>query len=185
VSLAWSARATLQKPATGLHSSILSAASPAVELICAFGPESRDLLPTVAETREAAAAQWKTFWTTGGAIDLSESKDPRWKELGALKEEVEKIWLPAARRIAESQNKDGKITPYSVSTVPLPDKVSGWNESYYKSAGDEYVKGTQMTPNDVFLRTRFRNMRWEGGDYVLRSKPYVVEHFVKPEPAKQ
>jgi 3-hydroxymyristoyl/3-hydroxydecanoyl-(acyl carrier protein) dehydratase len=24
---------------------------------------------------------WKQFWTTGGAIDLSQSKDPRWKEL--------------------------------------------------------------------------------------------------------
>jgi hypothetical protein len=104
---------------------------------------------------------------------------------GALKEEVEKNWLPAARRIAESQNTNGKITPYTVSTVALPDKLSGWNESYYKSAGDEYVKGTRMTPNDIFLRTRFRNMRWEGGEYVPRSKPYVAEPFAKPEPAKQ
>ena len=104
---------------------------------------------------------------------------------GGLKEEVEKNWLPAARRIAESQNKGGKVTPYTVSTVALPDKVSGWNESYYKTAGDEYTKGTQMTPDDIFVRTRFRNMRWEGGEYVPRSKPYVVEHFVKPEPAKQ
>ena len=104
---------------------------------------------------------------------------------GGLKEEVEKNWLPAARRIAESHGKDGKASPYTVSTVALPDKVSGWNESYYKTAGDEYTKGTQMTPDDIFVRTRFRNLRWEGGEYVPRSKPHVVERFVKPEPAKQ
>jgi hypothetical protein len=38
-------------------------------------------LPTVAKTQRAVAAHWKTFWSTGGAIDLSQSKDPRWKEL--------------------------------------------------------------------------------------------------------
>jgi protein-glucosylgalactosylhydroxylysine glucosidase len=29
----------------------------------------------------AAVDHWKTFWSTGGAIDLSQSTDPRWKEL--------------------------------------------------------------------------------------------------------
>jgi hypothetical protein len=103
---------------------------------------------------------------------------------GSLKEEVEKTWLPAAKRISATQNKDGKSTPYTVSTIALPDKVSGWNESYYKSAGDEYVKGTSMTPDDLFIKTRFKNMRWEGGEFVPRSKPYVAEKFVKPEAAK-
>lgn len=103
---------------------------------------------------------------------------------GSLKEEIEKNWLPAAKRISATQNKDGKSTPYTVSTVALPDKVSGWNESYYKSAGDEYVKGTSMTPDDLFIKTRFKNMRWEGGEVVPRSKPYVAEKFVKPEAVK-
>jgi cephalosporin-C deacetylase-like acetyl esterase len=103
---------------------------------------------------------------------------------GGMKEEVEKNWLPAAKRISESQNKGGMNTAYTVSTRALPDKVSGWNESYYKSGGDEYTKGTNMTPDDVFVKTRFKNMRWEGGKYVPRSKPYVEEKFVKPDPAK-
>ena len=30
---------------------------------------------------EITSNHWKDFWTTGGAIDLSESRDPRWKEL--------------------------------------------------------------------------------------------------------
>ena len=33
------------------------------------------------EVAYAAARNWKGFWTSGGAIDLSGSKDPRWKEL--------------------------------------------------------------------------------------------------------
>ena len=31
--------------------------------------------------RTACAARWESFWRSGGAIDLSASKDPRWKEL--------------------------------------------------------------------------------------------------------
>ena len=30
---------------------------------------------------DANAQSWKTFWSTGGALDLSGSKDPRWREL--------------------------------------------------------------------------------------------------------
>jgi hypothetical protein len=29
----------------------------------------------------ASAARWESFWRSGGAIDLSASRDPRWKEL--------------------------------------------------------------------------------------------------------
>jgi hypothetical protein len=33
------------------------------------------------QTQSLAAEYWKNFWSTGGAIDLSESTDPRWEEL--------------------------------------------------------------------------------------------------------
>jgi len=33
------------------------------------------------ETREKCGNHWTQFWATGAAIDLSQSKDPRWKEL--------------------------------------------------------------------------------------------------------
>ena len=42
-------------------------------------------LPTFAQTELASVKHWADFWQGGGAIDLSESKDPRWKE---LKEEL-------------------------------------------------------------------------------------------------
>lgn len=38
-------------------------------------------LPDAAGTIDNTAAHWKQFWTTGGAIDLSESTDPRADEL--------------------------------------------------------------------------------------------------------
>jgi hypothetical protein len=53
-----------------------------IEFVAAFSqsPLSANL-PKAAATRTVAAAMWKNFWSTGGAIDLSQSEDPRWKEL--------------------------------------------------------------------------------------------------------
>ena len=92
--------------------------------------------------------------------------------------------MPGALRVAGRVNKDGKNSAYSVNIGALPEKVSGWNESYYKSAGDEYTRSTTMTKNDLIVKTRFRNMRWEGGEYVQRSKPYIAEKYVNPETVK-
>lgn len=38
-------------------------------------------LPSFTQTLSATTNYWKNYWTEGGMIDLSESKDPRWKEL--------------------------------------------------------------------------------------------------------
>jgi hypothetical protein len=52
------------------------------EFVCGFSSKRlASAPPTVAETQAAAARHWASFWSTGGAIDLSESKDPRWMEL--------------------------------------------------------------------------------------------------------
>jgi hypothetical protein len=50
--------------------------------VCAYsaGPLP-EALPTSAETKTASGSRWEKHWSTGGAIDLSASKDPRWKEL--------------------------------------------------------------------------------------------------------
>lgn len=54
----------------------------ALEFVCAFSPKPiRDALPGFKQTRVDTREHWNQFWTTGGAIDLSESKDPRWREL--------------------------------------------------------------------------------------------------------
>ncbi len=51
------------------------------ELVCAFSSQVLETLPTVEETQLAAARHWPEFWQSGGAIDLSQSKDARWREL--------------------------------------------------------------------------------------------------------
>lgn len=52
-----------------------------LEGIVLFQEEKTTSLPKFETVKNAAAAHWKSFWETGGAIDLSLSKDPRWKEL--------------------------------------------------------------------------------------------------------
>jgi hypothetical protein len=53
-----------------------------IDFVCAFSAKPDGTrLPSFEETRAAASEHWQKFWTEGGAIDLSESKDPRWEEL--------------------------------------------------------------------------------------------------------
>ncbi len=53
-----------------------------IQIVLAFTPEpAQDALPSFEQVRQAAARHWKTFWSTGGAIDLSGSRDSRWHEL--------------------------------------------------------------------------------------------------------
>jgi hypothetical protein len=53
----------------------------ALEFVMQFSPVKFDAMPTIDATFAAAEARWKQFWSTGGAIDLSQSTDPRAPEL--------------------------------------------------------------------------------------------------------
>ncbi|MBE3131877.1 MAG: glycoside hydrolase family 65, partial [Acidobacteria bacterium] len=80
--LAWSPSGSGVR--TGAHVFAVTPApdAPAFELVAAFSPSPvRSVLPGFAETRAAAMDSWRRFWQSGGAIDLSGSRDPRWKEL--------------------------------------------------------------------------------------------------------
>ena len=54
-----------------------------LEFVCGFSPTNlaAKALPTFDQAERAARKNWNQFWLTGGAIDLSGSKDPRWFEL--------------------------------------------------------------------------------------------------------
>lgn len=53
-----------------------------LEFVCAFSPKPiTDELTEVEETFEESQSKWAEYWNDGGVIDLSQSKDPRWKEL--------------------------------------------------------------------------------------------------------
>ncbi len=51
------------------------------ELTCDFAPKVNRPLRRFVEVSVATIGYWNNFWQTGGAIDLSGSKDPRWFEL--------------------------------------------------------------------------------------------------------
>ena len=80
--LQWSNGSTLNE--TSKHGWKLSANTHThtIEFVAAFSHRELPVnLPGVSETDNASIVTWKKFWSTGGAIDLSESTDPRWKEL--------------------------------------------------------------------------------------------------------
>jgi dienelactone hydrolase len=96
---------------------------------------------------------------------------------GSLKRDVER-WEASAKQVVKTHVSHQK---FKVDAGTVPDKVSGWDESYYKKAGDEYTKLNMVEKDDALARARFRNMRWEGGELVERSKAYVREAYRNPE----
>lgn len=54
----------------------------AIDFTCTFGTNitGADTL-TFANVKAACETSWPKFWNSGGAIDLSKSRDPRWNEL--------------------------------------------------------------------------------------------------------
>jgi hypothetical protein len=82
VAVGWNPAGSIAR--TGPHTFTVAPATlaPAFELVMAFSAApARAAPPTVADTRQAAQSHWNGFWQTGGAIDLSGSRDPRWREL--------------------------------------------------------------------------------------------------------
>jgi len=66
----------------GAHSYSLNAkGSNTLEFVCAFYENDIGDLPSFINVNHASKIHWSEFWNSGGAIDLSESKDDRWVEL--------------------------------------------------------------------------------------------------------
>ena len=55
-------------------------------------------------------------------------------------------------------------------TTPIPSDVSGWDSSYYHSTDDAYA--TDNVEETTHKVDHFRNLRWEGGEYIPRPKHY-------------
>jgi hypothetical protein len=79
--ISWYSHCTFVKRSE--HELLLGAAgADSMEFVCAFSKTSiSSELPDVNQTTASARDMWQTFWSTGGAIDLSQSADPRWQEL--------------------------------------------------------------------------------------------------------
>lgn len=83
VALGWSSKADLKETSKHFFELKPSEGAESLEFTCEFrssGPGC-SLPKTFEQVRAASASHWQRFWETGGAIDLSESKDERWKEL--------------------------------------------------------------------------------------------------------
>ncbi len=82
VSLRWQGTATLDE--MGDHRFVLRAAAgqSEFEASCRFSaaPIAAEV-PSFDETRAASARGWEAFWKSGGAVELSGSRDSRWREL--------------------------------------------------------------------------------------------------------
>jgi hypothetical protein len=79
---AWSPTATISVEAKHKYVITPARTSNQFEFVCAFSPKQIEKkLPTFEQTLAATETHWNHFWTTGGAVDLSESKDSRWREL--------------------------------------------------------------------------------------------------------
>ena len=81
VRIRWAGQAGISK--TAPHQYQLGAnEQDQLEFVCRFSEQpSVNPLPTVPETETAAARHWQAFWTSGGAVDLTGSTDPRADEL--------------------------------------------------------------------------------------------------------
>lgn len=85
VGLRWSVGGKLVASPHSPHRFLLSAGGKnRLELLCAFASKKAQIaetLPTVKAAFLRSTLHWREFWSRGGAIDLSGSRDPRWKEL--------------------------------------------------------------------------------------------------------
>jgi hypothetical protein len=82
VAAGWTVGATLAEVAK--HTFVLTPAKDAgaLEFACVFTPKpDSTTLPSFDQVRDGVRDHWNRFWSTGGAIDLSGSKDSRWPEL--------------------------------------------------------------------------------------------------------
>ena len=81
VAIAWSTPAEFRR--TGAHEFELAPTGGAGELafVTHFATARGDELPDFEASAAAAGRHWADFWNSGGAVDLSASRDPRWREL--------------------------------------------------------------------------------------------------------
>jgi hypothetical protein len=83
VRLSWKGEAVLKEVSPQVYElAVAKSETPVFELVCSFSQTpSAGELPGFEACRSASATEWEAFWRSGAAIDLSGSKDPRWKEL--------------------------------------------------------------------------------------------------------
>jgi hypothetical protein len=164
VALAWSEDAKGQnQPESKRHAYRVSAEGrDTLALLCAYSAKPiADALPTFEDVRASSARMWSKYWNTGGAIDLSASKDERWKEL--------------ERRIILSQylmrvNSAGSMPPPEIGLYGIDVwcskfhlEMTAWHGAHFMLWGrSECVQGWVRWFQDVGLPSAKREAAAEG-----------------------
>lgn len=82
VALKWFTESNFVKDNKNPHKFEFIPSGSKMQFVCEFSPKKIvDELPNVNECLNASIVGWSEFWNSGAAIDLSDSKDTRWKEL--------------------------------------------------------------------------------------------------------
>lgn len=77
--IAWEDSASFAQ--SGEHSFVLQPSGDRIEFSVLFGRNGEVGTTNYSSTEQSSADHWKNYWMSGGAIDFSECKDPRAKEL--------------------------------------------------------------------------------------------------------
>jgi hypothetical protein len=152
---------------------------------------SHGKLPSFDQVREASIRHWKSFWSTGGAIDLSQSKDSRWFEL--------------ERRIVLSQyqtavNSSGTLPPQETGLVQnswsgkFHHEMHWWHAAHFPLWGREellmrsldYYRRILPVARETARRIGCKGARWpkmvgpEGRESPNRINPFLT--WQQPHP---
>lgn len=118
VHVQWDADAVLRQTQEHGYELIPATDARAISFVVCFDKiVGNAAVPTFGQTRSASARHWREFWEGGGAVDLSGSSDPRWREL--------------ERRVVLSQyvmavNEAGSLPPQESGLVN-----NGWYGKYH------------------------------------------------------
>jgi hypothetical protein len=171
----WSEGATLSRLSEHQFEIVSSRKMDELEFVCAFSASGMNVkkLPAFAQTASAARSHWNKFWQTGGAIDLSGSKDSRWFELErriVLSEYLTAIQdageYPPAETGLTCNSWEGKFhlemyfwheAQFALwDRLPLLEKSLGWYRQILPRAGSTAIK-------QGYIGARWPKMTCPGG----------------------
>jgi len=81
VTVSWQGKADFKK-VENHHFTLESTGGDSLQIVCSFSTDMpKAATPAFAAVKNASATSWKDYWTKGGVVDLSGSKNPRADEL--------------------------------------------------------------------------------------------------------
>jgi len=124
----WSAGASITNTAKHEFQVLPGGKSDDLEFVCAFAPKSNPALATFARAKSDTQKYWNAYWQTGGAIDLSGSKDPRWFELE--RRIVLSQYLTAIQNAGENPPQETGLT-YNSWEGKFHLEMHWWHEAHF------------------------------------------------------